>query len=829
MDQTAFDRLARLLGGAATRRAGLRAALGALAGGGAGTLAGTLAATLTEAKNKDNNTDRDTSRKGRGRGRGHDGKDRGKDGREKTPGAEGPCGDGSIDQNRCKKHKDCCTGYCQRKHKGKNGESRCRCKQAGRPCTENRNCCNESCVDGFCGGRPTPPTPAVTIPTGKACVAERDTCAAANATCIPYDRGTKKGTYCLLPFEAQCTADDECVNASCSLGVCVNCSCNGCPSGECVADVCASGCQWSTVQAAIDDPASGDVIHLAPGTYDEDLTISGKNLTLVGCPGGEAVIRNATVGTRAIVVSDASRLELVDIVIEGNNNSMADDGGGIETSGDLTLCRYTKIRNNSGPDTYGGGVRLKSDLGPGGPTLRVLDATAITGNHDSYGGGVAIDLAGQVIVQDNAVIADNSADTYGGGIYLNSAARAIIRGNARVTGNTTGTNGGAIFYWGGGNGTGLTDVPIEVSGNVLFDGNTSDSYGGAIGTGTCDSYGNETLAIGGNAVFSNNKALGATKGGGAIMSYYCRLAVTGNVKFTSNTAALAGGAVYMYSPGDTYGTLLDISGDVEFTSNTADSYGGAMYLYYTKARISGRTVLSGNSAPVEGGAVSMFVSSLSLSDSVRISGNSTDGNGGGISIGRYDHLPVLNIRDNVEISDNTAGEGGGIHIWGLYWDTYAPYIGGDAKITGNSAKVIGTSTGRGGGFYFEYCGLTLGGRAEISGNTAEAEAGGIYVGGNCYLDTETESVRLLGSSVVSGNTGTKGGGVYLNWRPYSGPSAIIGLKVAGQSTITGNTATDATPSGGGVYSDNALNTFSVVSGSITDNTPDQCAGAGATC
>lgn len=47
---------------------------------------------------------------------------------------EGPCGNGSVQQNRCKRHAHCCTGYCHNRR-------RCRCKRGGEPCTEERNCC----------------------------------------------------------------------------------------------------------------------------------------------------------------------------------------------------------------------------------------------------------------------------------------------------------------------------------------------------------------------------------------------------------------------------------------------------------------------------------------------------------------------------------------------------------------------------------------------------------------------------------------------------------------------------------------------------------------
>jgi hypothetical protein len=61
--------------------------------------------------------------------------------------AQGPCGNGGPKHNSCKRHAQCCTGYCDRKN-------RCRCRRVGDSCTEDRNCCPErqgaTCQDGVC-------------------------------------------------------------------------------------------------------------------------------------------------------------------------------------------------------------------------------------------------------------------------------------------------------------------------------------------------------------------------------------------------------------------------------------------------------------------------------------------------------------------------------------------------------------------------------------------------------------------------------------------------------------------------------------------------------
>jgi DNA-binding beta-propeller fold protein YncE len=174
MDHSSFDRIARLLGGATTRRAGLRAAL-------AGALGIALADPADAAKNASTGV-------GDGGGASH-GRTRGRD-RVKP---EGPCGDGSRKENACTKHKQCCTGICNMKAGKKNldGKGRCRCIKRGGRCSTDTNCCSGlPCTDLVCGG----PLP---VP-GKTCATTADCgtgMSCSSGTCFDI-------TPCPAPFSA---------------------------------------------------------------------------------------------------------------------------------------------------------------------------------------------------------------------------------------------------------------------------------------------------------------------------------------------------------------------------------------------------------------------------------------------------------------------------------------------------------------------------------------------------------------------------------------------------------------------------------------------------
>jgi sugar lactone lactonase YvrE len=187
VDQSSFDRLARLLARTTTRRLGLAGAFGAALG-------------LPLISDAETRNDRNG-----GRNRGTTaGKGRGK----RTPGSEGPCGDGSRRDNACTNDRQCCTGVCKTGLKNRDGMGRCRCMKRGKPCTADSNCCNGlTCHDGACArGGPTPPAcDAATCPAG----------CCDGATCVPYASQTTNlcgasGAAC-----AACATDNTCVSGVC--------------------------------------------------------------------------------------------------------------------------------------------------------------------------------------------------------------------------------------------------------------------------------------------------------------------------------------------------------------------------------------------------------------------------------------------------------------------------------------------------------------------------------------------------------------------------------------------------------------------------------------
>jgi hypothetical protein len=191
MEQERFDRMVRLFGRATTRRAGI------------GTLAALAAGALGRSPEQ----------------------------ADAKPGKAGPCGNGSQKANQCKKHSDCCTGYCNK--------GLCRGVELGGTCSTTRKCRGTAvCQDGRCVRKNNPgPGPG---PTPTSCTPENCASGCCNGTiCVAYASQTTSqcgtgGAAC-----AGCTGSDVCntVDGTCTLP----CDSTTCQNGCCQNGVCQAG------------------------------------------------------------------------------------------------------------------------------------------------------------------------------------------------------------------------------------------------------------------------------------------------------------------------------------------------------------------------------------------------------------------------------------------------------------------------------------------------------------------------------------------------------------------------------------------------------------
>ena len=156
-------------------------------------------------------------------------------------------------------------------------------------------------------------------------------------------------------------------------------------------------------------------------------------------------------------------------------------------------------------------------------------------------------------------------------------------------------------------------------------------------------------------------------------------------------------------------------------------------------------IISGNTATGDGGGVGLWNDSFRLSGGT-ISGNTAKGNGGGVCFGGLSGN-TLTISDTVEISDNSAANGGGVYLYSR-----------NLRMTGGSISNNNAADGSGGGVYFKGDTFNVSGNVSITGNKKGATSTGsglIGADNNVYLpagQTITVAGALTGSNKIGVTT-----------------------------------------------------------------------------
>jgi parallel beta-helix repeat protein len=158
---------------------------------------------------------------------------------------------------------------------------------------------------------------------------------------------------------------------------------------------------YNSIQSAVDAAASGDIIQVCPGTYDEQVEIA-KPLTLMGVKRDDkkAVVlqpSNMQVNTdllgyptaAAILVRDTDDVKIRNITVDGINNGIVCDANtpyidGIYYRNASGEVAFVAIRNMVSPDScaYGDGLDVQGTEGESQLTVR--DSSI----HDYDAGGI---------------------------------------------------------------------------------------------------------------------------------------------------------------------------------------------------------------------------------------------------------------------------------------------------------------------------------------------------------------------------------------------------------------------------------------------------------
>ena len=241
--------------------------------------------------------------------------------------------------------------------------------------------------------------------------------------------------------------------------------------------VCLSGCDYQTVQAAIDNPGtiSGDVVRIMDDVHTEAGIIVSKNITIQGISQEKSIIQaheQAKEATdRVFLIVEGVKVTVRDLIIQkGFPTQTPYTGGGILNYGELTVENCLISKNRAGD---AGGIQNRGNLvvinsiishnyadgfgdpgmecGKGGGIVNAFQSSLtiynsrITSNVAAgKGGGLHVACEGNATLI-NSIISENKSTRNGGGVFLKGTLTLI---DSQVTRNSTPADGGGIIVYG---------------------------------------------------------------------------------------------------------------------------------------------------------------------------------------------------------------------------------------------------------------------------------------------------------------------------------------------------------------------------------------------
>lgn len=238
--------------------------------------------------------------------------------------------------------------------------------------------------------------------------------------------------------------------------------------------VCASGCDFTTIQDAVDAAVSGDNISIQDAVHTENSITINKDLTICGGTPDNIVQATNNQGTgnvRIFNIESGASVSINDLVLQNGNLQSNLQGGAILNAGNLALVNCT-LRNNNAH--RGGAIASTGQLG-------LVDCT-LTGN----------------TVSDQGVNRAFGAAIYAGGTC--ALANSTVSGNTNNTGGAGGGGGIAIL-------TNATFILLHVTIANNSIGGTGVGAGVSVQSGATLSFGNSIIADNTGAADFNNASL----------------------------------------------------------------------------------------------------------------------------------------------------------------------------------------------------------------------------------------------------------------------------------------------------------------------------------
>lgn len=476
------------------------------------------------------------------------------------------------------------------------------------------------------------------------------------------------------------------------------------PGGADAADCSLPAQPCRTLQYAVGQAESGDLLYLASGIYSGVQSYSGRNqvayidksLSLYGGynasyttrdPQNAPSVLDAALGGRVLYLANAAAVTLDGLQLK--NGALYQNGPGIYAGdiGNVLVISNTTISGCQGvSDGQGLGIYLfRGSLELQNSALE-NNTPAIASNYIT---GSAIFAQGATVNISATTFADNVGDR--GTVYLYETDSAFDE--VTFTGNHAKVYGGSIYSYKG---------SLQIA-RSAFTGNISSfsNEGGAVWIQeTLDAVieantftNNQGSAIfisynaGGLVIRQNHFEGNTSANGGAIqMRSNFPMQVIDN-EFIDNQATTRGGAFHWYYGG----AMSNLARQVIFEGNTFQGnqaqYGGAAHVAHGVDFRYNQFI--GNHASVDGGALyherePRGESYYSVFEGNLLWGNTAGGNGGAMAVYAPDCCNVNQFYENSAFVDNQAGGLGGAIYMDNRVDNYAQFK--HATFSGNTAS-----------------------------------------------------------------------------------------------------------------------------------------------
>jgi len=383
--------------------------------------------------------------------------------------------------------------------------------------------------------------------------------------------------------------------------------------------------RYRTISSAIAAAHNGDTVLVSPGTYRENLTISGKAITVRAANTNPAT---------TVIAGNPGRTPVM-----------------IQNVGLSTVLRGFRITNGSAPAGQGGGITVANGASP------VIAYNQIVFNHSGDGGGILVYNHSNPDIAYN-YIENNVASSYGGGVFAYIGSSPTLHHNV-IMANRAGGGGGIYLESNSGNRAARAGGLITL--NTIAN-NTSNSSGGGIMLRT-----GEIAQITRNRITGNRAPYG---GGMEIETNGSGPSVVSNV-FQGNSALTSASQPGSGSGGGiaVFGQSTPLIQSNTITGNTTSVYGGGIVLAEgSNSRVVGNNIsgnrVTGGASPAGGGGIFEANSDSFIWNNV-VSGNVARG-GGGLCFSGTGSWIVLNntVAGNQAANGSPSSLGGGLFVGG---------------------------------------------------------------------------------------------------------------------------------------------------------------------